>query len=151
MCMDYPWRPEEGVRSPGTGVTEGCEPHCERWVPLTSEPSLQPLSRFKCLLSLLGSWDRVSLRNPGWLCTWQSSCLSVLSVRSTGMSDFPGEWRGKGSEVSICLRFLGPFFWYPGILMVWMVENQSLFIRFMDQPMLKQGSLMSLPRGDPWY
>ena len=26
MCMQYSWRPEEGIRSLGTGVTEGCGP-----------------------------------------------------------------------------------------------------------------------------
>ena len=26
MCMQYPWRPEEGIRSPGTEVTRSYEP-----------------------------------------------------------------------------------------------------------------------------
>jgi hypothetical protein len=25
LCIQYPWRPEEGDRSTGTGVTDGCE------------------------------------------------------------------------------------------------------------------------------
>jgi hypothetical protein len=48
------WRPEEGIRSLGTGVTDGCELSCEFWesnlgpleeqpVLLTLEPSLQHL------------------------------------------------------------------------------------------------------------
>jgi hypothetical protein len=50
------WRPEEGIRSPGPGVRDGCEPPygCkesnpgplqEQPVLLTSEPSLQPCVR----------------------------------------------------------------------------------------------------------
>lgn len=31
MCIECQWRPEEGVRSPETGVTWRCEPLCERW------------------------------------------------------------------------------------------------------------------------
>lgn len=27
-CMQYPWGPEEGIKSPGTGVADGCEPLC---------------------------------------------------------------------------------------------------------------------------
>jgi hypothetical protein len=52
ICDWYPQRPEEGVRSPGIGVTDGCEPPCGYWelnlgpleqsVLLTTEPSLQP-------------------------------------------------------------------------------------------------------------
>ena len=45
------WRPQEGVRCPGTGVTDGCELPCGCWELnpgpleklLTAEPSLQPL------------------------------------------------------------------------------------------------------------
>lgn len=25
LCMRYPWKPEEGIRFPGTGVTDDCE------------------------------------------------------------------------------------------------------------------------------
>lgn len=31
MCASYPWRPKEGIRSPGTGVKDDCEPTI--WVP----------------------------------------------------------------------------------------------------------------------
>ena len=69
VCTTFtkcPQRPEEGVRSPGTGITEGCElprgywelnlgPLEEQPVYLTTEPSLQlPMERsflsycFKC-------------------------------------------------------------------------------------------------------
>ncbi|CAO2630728.1 hypothetical protein LEMLEM_LOCUS20997, partial [Lemmus lemmus] len=30
-CVQCPRRPEEGIRSPGTGVTDGCDPPCWRW------------------------------------------------------------------------------------------------------------------------
>ena len=49
-CMQCLWRPEEGSRFPGTGITSGCEPPCgcgnwtqvlwkEQQVLLTNEPS----------------------------------------------------------------------------------------------------------------
>ena len=49
----YPWRPEEGIRSPATGVTDDCEPPYGFWelnagplkehsVLLTTDPSLAP-------------------------------------------------------------------------------------------------------------
>jgi hypothetical protein len=31
VCLWYLLRPEEGVRSHGTGVTDGCESHCGCW------------------------------------------------------------------------------------------------------------------------
>lgn len=47
MHVWCPWRSEEGIRSPETGVTDGWEPQCECWelnlgplVLLTAEPSL---------------------------------------------------------------------------------------------------------------
>lgn len=52
--MQYSWRPEEGIQSPETGVTDGCELPCgcreqnsgllkQQQVLLTMEPSLQHL------------------------------------------------------------------------------------------------------------
>jgi len=54
MC---PWRPEEGIRYPGTGVKDGFIPSCVCWelnqgllqeqlMLLTADSSLQPLIRF---------------------------------------------------------------------------------------------------------
>jgi hypothetical protein len=54
VCARCPQRLEEGIGSPGTRVTDGCEPECgcsemNQWplegqpVLLTAEPSLQPL------------------------------------------------------------------------------------------------------------
>ena len=46
--MLCPWRPEKGIRSPGTEVTGGCELPCRCWdlyeqpVLLTAEPSPVP-------------------------------------------------------------------------------------------------------------
>jgi len=51
-----PWRPEEDIGSPGTVLTESCEPPCECWglnqAPLGEHPSilthelpLQPLNQ----------------------------------------------------------------------------------------------------------
>lgn len=31
MCVQYPWRPEGGIRSSGTGVTEGFKTSCGCW------------------------------------------------------------------------------------------------------------------------
>ena len=36
--MQYPWRPDEGIKSPGTGVTDGCQLPRECW-----ESNLSPL------------------------------------------------------------------------------------------------------------
>jgi hypothetical protein len=52
-CALSPWGPEEDMRPPGTGVTDGCELPCGCWklnpgpleeqpVLLTAKPSLQP-------------------------------------------------------------------------------------------------------------
>lgn len=48
VCVYYvhawcPRRPEEGVRSPGTGVTGGCEPPCGCWQPHSPLQELQVL------------------------------------------------------------------------------------------------------------
>ena len=53
MCVYCPLKPEEGVRTSGTGVMDGCRLPCGCWelnsgpleeqpVLLTTEPSLQP-------------------------------------------------------------------------------------------------------------
>jgi hypothetical protein len=49
LYVQCPWKPEEGITSSGTGVTDGCEMLCGYWepnlgllgnrVPLTPEPS----------------------------------------------------------------------------------------------------------------
>lgn len=31
ICVQCPWEPEESLRSPGTEVTDGCEPLCRCW------------------------------------------------------------------------------------------------------------------------
>jgi hypothetical protein len=60
-CSAYK-RPEEGTRSPGTGVAERCKPPRVCWelnpyplqdmqMLLTSEPSLQPLPGVFCLFA----------------------------------------------------------------------------------------------------
>ena len=66
MCMQCPQRPEEGIGTPGTGVTDNCELPCEYWesnlglpeeqtVLLNIEPFLHPVLIFEalshCLLS----------------------------------------------------------------------------------------------------
>jgi hypothetical protein len=56
LCTWYPQRTEEGVRTPGTGITDSCEPLCgdleltlssleEHPVLLLTEPPLQPLEK----------------------------------------------------------------------------------------------------------
>ena len=55
VCLCTTCVPKESIRYPGTGVRDGCGPPCGHWeanpgpleeqpVPLTTEPSLQPLS-----------------------------------------------------------------------------------------------------------
>lgn len=62
ICFWFPWRWEEGIGTPGTLVTDGCElpfrcwelnpgPWWEHQVPLTSEPSLQPLFHFASVVT----------------------------------------------------------------------------------------------------
>lgn len=60
-----PWRPEKGIRSPVTGVMNGCEPPCRFWEPntgplgeqqmfLSTEPGLLPKKQiFKNVIVLL--------------------------------------------------------------------------------------------------
>ena len=45
VCAWCLWRPEEGIRSPGTGVTDGCEPPYGYW-----ESNLGPLEEQQVLL-----------------------------------------------------------------------------------------------------
>lgn len=44
----FPWRPEQVARSPGTGITNGCELPCRCWeskrVPLEGTLNLQAIS-----------------------------------------------------------------------------------------------------------
>jgi hypothetical protein len=35
LCVQYPWRSEEGLGSPRTGVMDSCESPCECWVHYT--------------------------------------------------------------------------------------------------------------------
>ena len=42
MCMQYLRKPEEGTRSSGTGVTDGCESLCGCWEPNTGLLEKQP-------------------------------------------------------------------------------------------------------------
>jgi hypothetical protein len=99
------WRPEEGVRSPGTRVTDGCEPLCGCWEPLqeqltrlTAEPSLQHSAWRFC-----SGWG-VKL----WLCACRASApsrsLSIFSalVFETGLCN---EARAVWISSSSCLRF----------------------------------------------
>ena len=71
------WRSEEGIRSPETGVTGGCEPPCRCWEPnsgplqeqqmlLTAKPSFQTQFCF-CLFFFLQIFllSKV-LCSPGW-------------------------------------------------------------------------------------
>lgn len=44
MCACALWNPEEGVRSLGTGVTNGCEPICRCW---ESNPGLKAANAYK--------------------------------------------------------------------------------------------------------
>lgn len=59
VCVYYvhawcPRRPEEGVRSPGTGVTGGCEPSCGCWQPHSPlQEELQVLLADELLSSLI--------------------------------------------------------------------------------------------------
>ena len=88
LCTVCIWRPEEGVRAPRTGITDGCElPYgCREWsleeqpVPLTAETSparalyLFIFYLFVCLFILRG---RISLCSPG--------CPGTHSVDQAGL------------------------------------------------------------------
>ena len=37
------WKPEEGIGSPGAGVTNGCEPPCGCWESNLGPPGEQPV------------------------------------------------------------------------------------------------------------
>jgi hypothetical protein len=43
MCMQYPWKPEEGVRFPRSGFTDGCELPFGYWEPHPSPLQEQPM------------------------------------------------------------------------------------------------------------
>lgn len=71
-CMQSPQRPAEGIRSPGTGVTDGYKPPCvfwelnlgpleEQWVLLTTEPA-QNLLIFKMSIAFI-FWEKGT---KGW-------------------------------------------------------------------------------------
>lgn len=47
ICMQCPWTSEDGVRSPGTGFTGGCELSCGCW-----DPNLGPLQEQQVVLAL---------------------------------------------------------------------------------------------------
>lgn len=77
-CAWCPWRPEEGIRSPGPGIMEGCEvpsnlgPMQECPVLLTSDLSLQPHLPPLTGLVILSSIDH-GLRThlpTGWRACW---------------------------------------------------------------------------------
>ena len=67
LAFLVPQKLEEGIRFPGTGVTNDCEPSCGSWeqnsgslqeqkVLIPTEPSLQPLIRFFFYLKT-SSWE----------------------------------------------------------------------------------------------
>lgn len=60
-----PWRTQEGIRLPETGVVDGCELPCGYWAPnlhflqewpvlVTADPSSQPTHAFFLLICLFG-------------------------------------------------------------------------------------------------
>lgn len=49
MCAWYLWMSEEGTESPGSEITDGCEPLYKHWK--------QPKSRTDCLLSSINLYD----------------------------------------------------------------------------------------------
>ena len=92
----------EGVRSPGTGVTDNCELPCGYWelnpgpleeqaVLLTAEPSLQILLLIFCFvfrgrISLCSSgYPRTHYVVSGWLRTQRSACLCFPSAETKGV------------------------------------------------------------------
>lgn len=77
------WRSEEGVRCPGTVVTDSCEPTCGCWElslsPLQEQPSLQPQ-----ILELYFVSDLVA-QLPG---AEQACVLVSLSIGTVSRSRF---------------------------------------------------------------
>ena len=64
VCAWCPQRPEEGIRSPGTGVKGGCKPPCECW-----ELNLGPLKKQPVVL--------LTAEHCGAQRTWKKVDVSV--------------------------------------------------------------------------
>lgn len=105
-CIQYLQRPDEGVRLPRTGVTDGCWPSCGSWALnpssaeeqstlLTNELShlsnpwsilkgwkvwfLIALSRIKsfCLFYMASGKGEMKIIQPKRVCLWQFHCLQA--------------------------------------------------------------------------
>lgn len=44
MCVEFLWEPAEGIRSPGTKVTDGCELPCDAHAVLGIKPGASALA-----------------------------------------------------------------------------------------------------------
>lgn len=95
LCTMCPWRPAEGIRSPQTGVTDGCESQCQCWDlnpgPLQKQQvhfnswaiSLAPFRLLLIQLPLeappIFSVTLLTLPYPPWRRKYLSSMLNDLS------------------------------------------------------------------------
>jgi hypothetical protein len=99
MCARCSQRSKEGIRSPETGVRDGCEPSCGCWelslCPLqeqahgTAEPALQPHILYTLCLANISDLQQPFLQRPPSLTQtrwgWGTTCtLTSSSGRSCG-------------------------------------------------------------------
>lgn len=77
MCIQSSWRFEEGSKSPGTSVSDGREPPCERWGPRSSVGAASVLRAPVWLLL-----SRILLCSPGW--PWLTTILLPQPLLITG-------------------------------------------------------------------
>lgn len=78
MCMQVPWRPEEDVRSPSTGIPVGCEPpHRTKPSPPEDQPVLltieSSLWRESTFLNSAGEAVASGHHPPAF---WSRTCIS---------------------------------------------------------------------------
>lgn len=84
-----PQNPEEGVRCPGTGVTDSCEPPCRSWEVNPGPPQEQP--------GVLTTEPSLRPQGPGFKGV---SCCSLELAESANRENTQGRGLGRG-EISL--------------------------------------------------
>ena len=119
LCTMCPWRPAEGIRSPQTGVTDGCESQCQCWDlnPGTLQKQQVPfncwaisLAPFRLLLIQLPleapptfSVTLLTLPYPPWRRKYLSSMLNDLSF---SWFQIQSSWSLRSTITHITVVFL---------------------------------------------
>jgi hypothetical protein len=99
MCVQWPWRPEAPVRSPGTGVTNGCKPPCGGWElnpgPVEEQPVLLTNEELSSATLILFKLKHFSI-----LCVW--ACVCGVERREDSSVQFSSSmlmWLQDASQV----------------------------------------------------